>query len=97
MESLINNTINFWKDSYTSDRVAFYFELVSFIFTVSASLTLALNADNPNMLIVYPGFFIGSATQAYASYRRGLAWILLLTSYFVCVNVLGFGVAIGWW
>ena len=92
----MNNIKSFWIDSYTSDRTAFYFELVSFVFTVYASLTLALNADNPNMLLVYPRFFIGSITQVYASWRRGAAWIMLLTSYFACVNVFGFSVAAGW-
>ena len=87
----------FWIKSYTSDRVAFIFELISFVFTVGASLTLAVNADNPNMLIVYPGFFIGSLTQLYASWRRGAAWIMLLTFYFACVNVFGYGVAALWW
>ena len=93
----MHKVADFWINSYKTDKIAFWFELVSFIFTVGASATLALNAADPNMLIVYPGFFIGSATQAYASYRRGLPWILLLTSYFVCVNILGFGVAAGWW
>ena len=87
----------FWIDSYKSDKVAFGFELVSFIFTVGASLTLAFNARDPNMMIVYPGFFIGSLTQAYAAFRRGAAWVMLLTIYFSCVNVFGFGVAAGWW
>ena len=41
----------FWVNSYTTDQTAFYFELVSFIFTVGASLTLAVNAKDPNMLI----------------------------------------------
>lgn len=89
--------VDFWTNSYKSDRTAFAFELVSFIFTVGASMTLALNAKDPNMLVVYPGFFVGSITQAYASYRRGAAWVLLLTSYFACVNVFGFGVAAQWW
>jgi len=87
----------FWLNSYSTDKIAFYFELISFIFTVAASLTLAVNADNPNMLLVYPGFFVGSVTQVYASWRRGAAWIMLLTSYFAIVNVFGFGVASGWW
>ncbi len=87
----------FWINSYTSDKTAFYFELVSFIFTVGASMLLAVNADDPNMLIVYPGFFIGSITQLYASWRRGAAWIMLLTAYFACVNVFGYGVAAQWW
>jgi len=88
---------DFWFNSYKTDSTAFYFELVSFIFTVAASLTLAINADNPNMLLVYPGFFVGSVTQVYASWRRGAAWIMLLTSYFACINVFGFGVAALWW
>mgnify|MGYP001586425489 FL=1 len=93
----MNSIVKFWVDSYTSDKTAFSFELVSFVFTVFASLTLALNADNPNMLIVYPGFFIGSVTQCYAAFRRGAAWVMLLTGYFAIVNVFGYGVAAGWW
>ena len=88
---------DFWLNSYHSDRTAFYFELISFIFTVSASMTLALNAKDPDMMIVYPGFFIGSVTQAYAAFRRGAAWVMLLTIYFSIVNVFGFGVAAGLW
>ena len=87
----------FWINSYTSDKTAFCFELISFIFTVGASMLLAVNADNPNMLLVYPGFFVGSVTQLYASWRRGAAWIMLLTAYFACVNVFGYGVAALWW
>jgi len=93
----VNSIKSFWITSYSSDRTAFYFELVSFIFTVSASLTLAFNAGSPNMLVVYPGFFIGSITQAYAAFRRGAAWVMLLTMYFSCVNIFGYGVAAQWW
>lgn len=89
--------VSFWTDSYQSDRIAFAFELLSFIFTVGASLTLALNARDPNMLYVYPGFFVGSVSQCYASFRRGAAWVMMLTFYFSIVNVFGFGIAIGWW
>ena len=88
---------DFWINSYQSDKIAFTFELISFIFTVGASLTLAMTAKNPNMLIVYPGFFVGSVTQCYASFRRGAAWVMLLTGYFACVNVFGYGVASNWW
>jgi len=93
----LQKIISFWTDSYQSDRIAFAFELLSFIFTVGASLTLALNARDPNMLYVYPGFFVGSVSQCYASFRRGAAWVMMLTFYFSIVNVFGFGIAIGWW
>ena len=88
---------NFWTNSYQSDKIAFGFELVSFIFTVGASMTLALTAKDPNMLLVYPGFFLGSIRQCYASFRRGAAWVMLLTFYFSIVNIFGFGVASSWW
>ena len=94
---MINKIKEFWIQSYESDKVAFAYELVSFVTTVAASLTLALTADSPNMMLVYPGFFIGSLAGAYAYYRRGIPWPLLLTSYFAVVNVFGFGVAAGWW
>lgn len=87
----------FWISSYTTDKVAFSFELISFIFTVAASMTLALNANDPDMLIIYPFFFIGSVTQCYASVRRGAAWVMLLTGYFAVINVFGYGVAAQWW
>ncbi len=89
--------LDFWTNSYHSDRTAFAFELISFIFTVGASMTLAINADNPNMLIVYPAFFVGSITQCYAATRRGAAWVMLLTGYFAIINVFGYGVAAQWW
>jgi len=87
---------DFWVSSYTSDKIAFYFEMTSFIFTVGASLTLAANAADPDMRLVYPGFFIGSCTAVYAYIRRQMAWPLVLTSYFAVVNVIGFVVAMGW-
>ncbi|NDB64560.1 MAG: hypothetical protein EB168_02670 [Euryarchaeota archaeon] len=87
----------FWSQSYHSDPRAFGFELTSFVVTVAASLYLAVNARDPNMLAVYPGFLVGSVSQCYASYRRGAAWVMLLTFYFSVVNIFGFGVAINWW
>ena len=88
---------DFWLKSYHSDKTAFLFELISFVFTVGASLYLAVTADAPDMRYIYPGFFIGAIAGAYGYYRRGLAWPMLLTAYFTCVNIFGFGVANKWW
>lgn len=94
---MITRIKDFWLSSYHTDKTAFTFELISFVFTVAASLTLAFTAQSPNMAVIYPGFFIGSITGTYAYYRRGLAWPMLLTGYFAVVNVFGFGVANNWW
>jgi hypothetical protein len=88
---------DFWSASFHSDRTAFWFEMASFIFTVGASLTLAVTAQDPNMSIVYPGFFIGAISSFYANYRRQLGWGMILAGYFAIVNVFGFGRALSWW
>ena len=93
----MNAIKDFWLSSYQSDKVAFYFEMASFVFILLASMTMAVTADNPDMRIVYPGFFIGSITAFYAHYRRQLAWPTILVGYFAIVNVFGLGVAHGWW
>jgi len=71
--------------------------MISFVFTVGASLTLAITAQSPNMSHVYPAFFLGAVTQCWASYRRGAAWIMMVTAYFAILNVFGFGRALAWW
>jgi hypothetical protein len=91
------NIKKMWLDSYHKDPIAFYFEHASLIFTVIASLQLAINAQDPNMMIVYPGFFVGSVTAIYAYYRRGIPTPMILTTYFALNNVFGFGRAAGWW
>ena len=93
---MIQRIRDFWSASF-ADRTAFVFEMISFIFTVAASLYLAIHAANPDMRLVYPGFFVGAVSQVYASYRRGSAWIMLLTMYFAIINVFGFGRAMLWW
>jgi hypothetical protein len=93
----VNRIKEFWMQSYHSDRTAFFYEILSFLFTVAASLTLAMTAYEPNMTIVYPGFFIGSIFGVLGYIRRGLAWPMMLTAYFCVVNVFGFGVAMLWW
>jgi len=94
---MLGKVRSFWLRSFERDRTAFYFELVSFIFTVGASLTLAITATNPDMTIVYPMFFVGAVTQCYASYRREAAFVMMITGYFSIINVYGYGVASYWW
>lgn len=87
----------FWSASLRSDPWAFVLEMISFVFTVVASLYLAIHAADPDMRWVYPFFMVGAVSQAWASYRRGSAWIMLLTIYFAIINVFGFGRAVFWW
>ena len=66
----MNAIKEFFISSYRSDKIAFYYEQVSFFFIVGASLTLAITAVDPDMRYIYPGYFIGSLTAVYAHIRR---------------------------
>jgi hypothetical protein len=79
----------FFTDSWHSDRLAFCLEMNNFLFSVGASISLAVTAQHPPMAYIYPFYFIGSVSQVTASIRRGQPWIMLVTAWFSCMNVLG--------
>jgi hypothetical protein len=87
----------FWKKSYKSDRVAFWCELVGLVLAVIASMYLAINANAPDMRIVYPISFVGVVIQSYAGWRRGLMWVFILLTYFAFISAFGFGRAMGYY
>jgi hypothetical protein len=86
---------DFFFNSYHSDRIAFMLEMFSFVVTVGASLGLAYNAQHPDMVMLYPWYFLGSVTGCIAHYRRQLVWPWLITGFFTISNVFGFFRALG--
>lgn len=80
--------------SWHHDHIAFIFEMVGVAFTIIASLTLALTAKAPDMPIVFAIYEVGSIALLYAYYRREMVWSILLTIYFVVINIVGFIIAI---
>ena len=93
VKKMLEKIKTFWLSSYLSDKVAFYYELVSFVLIIGASITLAITATNPDMRYIYPGYFLGSITALYAHYRRKLAWPTLLVGYFCMINIYGWLIA----
>jgi hypothetical protein len=75
--------------SYHSDKLSFFLEMINFACSSFASVVLVVTALNPNLIFVYPMFLIGSVSQAYASYRRKLIWLMLLMMFYTILNVIG--------
>ena len=88
---------DFCSANFRSDSRAFALEMTSFGFTVVASFMMAFTAAQPDLRIIYPIFFIGSLAGCWAYVRRRLAWPVMLTAYFMLINVYGFGRAVFWW
>lgn len=94
---MVKKILTAWSAGQPRDPVASVFDFISFVFTVGASLWLAVTAAAPDMRIIYPGFFVGAVAGTYAYWRRRLIWPMALTTYFVVINVLGYGRAMGWY
>lgn len=93
----MNRVKKFFANSWNTDPVAFCFEMLSFACVVGASMFLSLTANDPDMRWVYPFFFIGSMSSVMAYRRRKLAWQLMTSTYFMFINIFGFGRAMGAW
>jgi hypothetical protein len=87
---------DYFLSSYHSDKQAFQLEMFSFLVTAGASVALAVTAQHPQMLYLYPFYFMGSVTGCLAALRRNLIWPALLTGFFTCSNAVGFARAAGW-
>ena len=87
----------FWVRSYTSDRKAFMAETIASVAVVTGNTMLALTANAPPMYLIYPINFVSAVFSIYAYRRRGLAWPLVITGYFILMQWFGFGRSLGWW
>ena len=79
----------FMIESYNSDPVAFWFELIGSIAAIIASAMLAVWATDPPMALIYPFYLASSVLQIVASARRKAAWITILSVYFTFINIYG--------
>ena len=79
----------FWIKSYRTDKIAFYYEFISLIFTLVGSITLTFTSPYPHMNFVFPFYLVGSSTMAYSAYRRKNLWLTILASWFTIMNCIG--------
>ena len=80
---------DFWLKSYRSDKIAFWFELISVVFTIIGSYLLTFTSPEPTMRLVFPIYLIGSITLAIGSYRRRIIWTTFLAGWFTIMNIIG--------
>ena len=79
----------FWISSYLSDKTAFYYEIVSVVFTIAGSCLLTFTSPDPAMEYVFPVYLIGSITLAIGSWRRRIIWTCVLACWFTIMNIIG--------
>lgn len=88
---------DFWVRSYTSDRRAFYYETIASVCVFISMTWIATTAYHPPMHLIYPVSFTGAVFSILAFIRRQVGWPLVMTCYFACLHLFGWGRAMGWY
>ena len=86
---LVRSAIDFWITSYKKERKLFWVDAIGTITSILASLEFATGAPSPNLLFVFSFYLIGSACLQYTTYKRNIAWMFLLMSWYSVMNVIG--------
>lgn len=81
----MNKIINFFKQSYARDRLAFYAEIVETTVLIIASAVLSFTILDPATTIFVPLYLVGSILAVFSTYRRGSSAIVLCT-WFTIMN-----------
>jgi hypothetical protein len=81
----LNKIINFFKQSYATDRMAFYAEIVETTVLIVASAVLSFTILDPATTIFVPLYLVGSILAVFSTYRRGSSAIVLCT-WFTIMN-----------
>lgn len=82
------------KQSYYADKLCFYMELVASLLALVSAAALAYTADNPNMVILYPGFFLSAFISIFTCIRRNSLCGIVTSFYFFVIDIVGWVIAI---
>ena len=84
MNELLKPTFDWIRDDWHSNSFRFVVELLAWAVSFGCSITMALTAPNPPLLVLYPIWIAGCAMYAWAAYTRKsfgmLANYILLTA-----------------
>ncbi|MGY8865242.1 MAG: hypothetical protein ACKVJK_06380 [Methylophagaceae bacterium] len=84
----MNSVLAFWRDSLKADPIAHYAEMLGAVAVIIGSSILTYTVLEPRPEIFIPFYFVGSCASFFGAYRRGLPWVLILTGWFIIMNVI---------
>ena len=79
---------DFWNNSLASDPVAHYAKMLGAVAVIIGSSILTWTVLTPRPDIFIPFYFVGSCASFFGAYRRGLPWVLILTGWFIMMNII---------
>ena len=88
---LFRPTFEWIKNDWNSNRARFIAELVAWAISIGCSVTMALTAPTPPLMVLYPVWITGCAIYAWAAWtRRSFG---MLANYMLLVTIDSIGLA----
>jgi len=70
MNDLVLTTFGWIKDDWQSHKFRFIIELLAWAISIGCSITMAVTAPSPPLMVLYPIWISGCAMYAWAAYTR---------------------------
>jgi len=89
MIDILNGTVNWIKQDYSSNRIRFCLEVLAWAISIGCSITMALTVPTPPLIILYPIWIIGCAIYAGCALSRGSFGMLANYLLLVTIDTVG--------
>lgn len=70
MMDIFQNTFQWIKDDWRSNKFRFCVEVVAWAISIGCSIVMAATVPNPPLIILYPIWIIGCSMYAWAAWTR---------------------------
>ena len=89
MLDIFENTWEWIKDDWKSNKFRFVIELLAWAISIGCSITMALTVPNPPLLYLYPIWITGCAMYGWASFTRKSFGMLANYMLLVTIDCIG--------
>jgi hypothetical protein len=89
MLDIFENTWEWIKDDWASNKFRFCVELLAWVVSIGCSITMALTVPNPPLLYMYPIWISGCSMYAWAAYTRKSFGMLANYMLLVTIDTVG--------
>ena len=87
--------LEFFFDSYRSNKKAFILEALSTPIFMYACVVMTFTADKPNMTLLFPIFLLSCTLGTIAAYLRKLIWPVTMGVFVMTMDIIGFFISLG--
>lgn len=89
MMNILKDVINFWIETWNTNKLLFWVEALSTLQGMTACALLNFTAENPNMALILLLYVTSAVGLAWGSYIRKASFVLVLMSFYAVTSSIG--------